>query len=172
MSINIALRYLVHNGFLLWWITECMETPEQCSSVTTAAKQGPWALNQRVERLTPVPWFFCTPVYTTLAGYIVKKKQQPHSLCPAVGLMLFCFPFLIQSSVCISVLHFQSVSTGAGCLMRRQGASDRSIGRSDSLLCCPPHWQGGSSGSIVGGWQPSAPWHLSACCSPSATYRC
>lgn len=56
--------------------------------------------------------------------------------------------------------------------MHRHHASDSSIGGSNSLLCCPPHWQQGSLESIVGVWQLSAPWHLSACCSPSGTYRC
>lgn len=53
-----------------------------------------------------------------------------------------------------------------------RAASGSSIGGSNSLLCCPPHWQGGSLGCIVWVWQLSAPWHLSACCSPRGTYRC
>lgn len=111
----------------------------------------------------------CVILKANITGRNATWKQTIHSLCPADSLMLFYFPSLIHFSVCISVLHFQSVSTGAGCLLRRQDTSDRSITGSDSLLCCPPHWQGGSLEIIVGVWQPSAPWHLSACCSPCAT---
>lgn len=64
-------------------------------------------------------------------------------------------------------LHIQA----AWCTNIR-AASDSSIGGSNSFLCCPPHWQGGSLGFIVWVWQLSAPWHLSACCSPRGAYRC
>lgn len=64
-------------------------------------------------------------------------------------------------------LHIQA----AWCTNVR-AASDSSIGGSNSFLCCPPHWQGGSLGCIVWVWQLSAPWHLSACCSPRGAYRC
>lgn len=64
-------------------------------------------------------------------------------------------------------LHIQA----AWCTNIR-AASGSSIGGSNSLLCCPPHWQGGSLGCFVWVWQLSAPWHLSACCSPRGTYRC